>query len=168
MADKQLLFKVPRSEFVLETFRCGGKGGQNVNKRETGVRIKHSESGAVGESQEERSQAQNRKIAFERLVGSKKFQLWVKMKAAALDQGYRSIEEKVDKSLNDENLIIEHLVTYGCDAPGCSKRAQVACSGSAVSTATFPLPTGWLYVGMLSHVCSERCKKNWEKANVAW
>lgn len=62
----------------VQTFRCGGNGGQNVNKRDTGVRIIHPPSGAVGESREERSQLQNKKNAFRRMAESKKFQTWVR------------------------------------------------------------------------------------------
>ena len=59
----------------VQTFRSGGKGGQNQNKRDTGVRVIHHPSGARGESREERSQLQNKKLAFRRMVDSAAFRL---------------------------------------------------------------------------------------------
>lgn len=55
------------AEFRIEKFHCGGKGGQNVNKVETGVRIIHIPTGLVSQSTEERSQFQNKQRALERM-----------------------------------------------------------------------------------------------------
>lgn len=54
-------------DIKFERFHCGGKGGQYVNKTETGVRLIHIPTGIVVESTSERSQYQNRKDALERL-----------------------------------------------------------------------------------------------------
>jgi len=55
------------SDVVEEFLRVGGPGGQNRNRRETGVRLTHLPTGLVATATERRVQSQNRSLAWERL-----------------------------------------------------------------------------------------------------
>jgi ribosome-associated protein len=59
--------KVLAKQVVIETYKSSGPGGQRKNKTETAVRLTHLPSGITVIATEYRSQAQNRKLAFERL-----------------------------------------------------------------------------------------------------
>jgi protein subunit release factor B len=106
MTEKQLLFSITRKDFDVQTFRSGGPGGQHQNKTESGVRIIHRESGAVGESRSERSQLTNKRLALQRLVKSPKFKLWHAKKVHELSCG-KSIKEMVDEAMLPKYLKVE-------------------------------------------------------------
>ena len=105
---REVILSVTKDEFEVQTFRAGGKGGQNQNKRDTGVRVIHRASGAVGESREERSQLQNKRKAFRRCVESLKFKMWLNMRVMEVLEG-RSIEREVDEWMKPEYLKIEYI-----------------------------------------------------------
>lgn len=110
---KELLFSLTKKDFTIQTFRSGGKGGQHQNKTESGVRIIHPASGAVGESRSERSQAQNKKAAFERLIQSKTFQAWHKKQVALHLLGKEEVERWLNEQMQEKYLKIE---TYDPEA----------------------------------------------------
>jgi peptide chain release factor 2 len=65
--DQSVELDIPEKDLKVDTFRSGGKGGQNVNKVETGVRIEHVPTGIAVRCTEERSQLQNKEKALARL-----------------------------------------------------------------------------------------------------
>jgi protein subunit release factor B len=72
---REKILSVTLKDCDVQTKRGSGKGGQHRNKRDTAVRIVHRASGAVGESQEQRSQLQNKQTAFRRMAETKEFKV---------------------------------------------------------------------------------------------
>lgn len=100
---RTLLYSVTLKDCEIQTFRAGGNGGQNQNKRDTGVRIIHHPSGARGEARDQRSQLQNKKSAFRRMAESKEFKLWVYLRSAR----NAAVESEVERSLSPQHIRIE-------------------------------------------------------------
>jgi hypothetical protein len=105
--DKKLLFSLTKADFEWQTFRSGGKGGQNQNKVESGVRCIHPPSGARGEARDSRDQLRNRRAAFERCVSTPEFKAWHRLEIAKRLGHLKDIDAKVDAAMASENLRVE-------------------------------------------------------------
>jgi len=79
--------EVKMEDVQVDTFRSGGKGGQNVNKVETAIRMTHLPTGIVVQCQNQRSQYQNRELAIA-MLKSRLYEKEQDEKRAAMEKYY--------------------------------------------------------------------------------
>lgn len=146
--DKPLWFSITIKDCRVDTFRAGGKGGQNQNKVESGVRIVHEPSGATGEARDSRDQLHNKRNAFVRMAKSVKFKSWLLTEMRRRD-GIPTPEEQVEEWMDPKNLKVEFVV----EMKACDQCHDDYEKGNGAPE------TG----GRVERFCSESCAEQWER-----
>lgn len=89
------------------SYYCGsGPGGQARNKVASGVQIIHRETGAIGRASDSRSQADNKRNAFLRLLATPKMKFWIAAKVYEVRQR-ETLEQTIERETQCNNLKFE-------------------------------------------------------------
>lgn len=119
---KKLLFSVTRDDFDMQTFSVGGHGGGGKDTSNSGVRLIHRASGAVGEGREARDNTHNRQSAFKKLVAAPKFKNWLKMETArrlgqpqveTVAQLKARVDKEIEEGLKNGQILVEEFEVNG-------------------------------------------------------
>ena len=108
--DNKSGFTLTKEDFEWEFFTAGGNGGQKQNKTASACRCVHRPSGSTGISRDERSQLQNKKLAFERCTSTKQFKEWCNLELTRMELKKSEaipIERQVQLDMLPHNIKVE-------------------------------------------------------------
>ena len=103
---RELLFSVTKKDLNIEYFSGSGAGGQHRNKHQNCVRMYHEKSGARSTGQSSKERKNNLKEAFNNLVKSQKFKIWLNQKTYETVNKI-NIEKEVEDAISSKNLLVE-------------------------------------------------------------